>query len=53
VEAPGIEPAKASSLFRTKMAESASTQLDFHFIEPGPFRPDPRLGAASGNIRAT
>jgi hypothetical protein len=53
VEAPGIEPDQAISPFSTKIADPASTRLDFDSIEPASFHPDPPFGATSGDIRAT
>jgi hypothetical protein len=53
VEAPGIEPDQVLSPFSTKIADPASTLLDFDSIEPSAFHPDPRFGATSGDIRAT
>jgi hypothetical protein len=54
VEAPpGIEPDQAISAVSEEIADRASTQLDFHSVEPNSFHPSPRFGAASRNIRAT
>jgi hypothetical protein len=53
VEAPGIEPDQSSSRISTRIADPASTRLDFDSIEPASFHLDRPFGTTSRDIRAT